>query len=72
MSESMDIDDLEEIEVKVILFGDQRVGKTNLIRLATKQEFNPQEESTLSPSNFTLNMEIDGIKFKINLWDIAG
>ena len=62
----------EEIEIKIILLGDQGVGKTNLINLATEREFNQHEESTLTSSVSTLKMEIDGIKFKVNLWDTVG
>ena len=64
--------DPEEIEIKIILLGDQGVGKTNLINLATEREFNQHEESTLTASFSTLKMEIDGIKFKVNLWDTVG
>ena len=65
-------EDQEEIEIKLILLGDQVVGKTNLINLATEKEFNQHEESTLSASFSTLKMEVDGIKFKVNLWDTVG
>ena len=65
-------EDPEEIEIKIILLGDQGVGKTNLINLATEREFNQHEESTLTSSFSTLKMEIDGIKFKVNLWDTVG
>ena len=65
-------EDPEEIEIKLILLGNQGVGKTNLINLATEKEFNQHEESTLSSSFSTLKMEVDGIKFKVNLWDTVG
>ena len=62
----------KEIEIKVILLGDQGVGKTNLINLATQKEFNPHEESTNCATFETLKMEIDDIKFIIKLWDTIG
>ena len=64
--------DPEEIEIKIILLGDQGVGKTNLINLAIEREFNQHEESTLTSSFSTLKMEIDGIKFIVKLWDTIG
>ena len=65
-------DEHNDIEIKVILLGDQGVGKTNLINLATQREFNPQEESSVVSTFSTLNMEIDGIKLRVNLWDTVG
>ena len=65
-------DEHNDIEIKVILLGDQGVGKTNLINLATQREFNPHEESSVVSTFSTLNMEIDGIKLRVNLWDTVG
>ena len=65
-------DEPEAIEIKIALLGDQGVGKTNLINLAAKRGFNPEEQSSITYSFYTLKMEIDGLKFKINLWDTVG
>ena len=62
----------KEREVKVILIGDQGVGKTNLINIATKKKFNPNEDSTSSSTFSILKMEVDDQKFQINLWDTIG
>ena len=72
MSKNKHENNQEEIEVKIILLGDQGVGKTNLINLATKREFNPNERSSITACHSTLKMEIDGLKFQINIWDTVG
>ena len=40
----------EEEEIKVILIGDSRVGKTNLINTSVDLPFNPIENMTISGS----------------------
>ena len=62
----------DQTDIKVILLGDQGIGKTNLINLATRKVFNPHEESTNCATFDILKMEIDGIKFIVKLWDTIG
>ena len=38
----------EDKEIKVILLGETGVGKTNLIRVATGEDFNPNTASTVT------------------------
>ena len=53
----------DQTDIKAILLGAQGLGKTNLINLATRKEFNTYEESTNCATFDLLKMEIDGIKF---------
>ena len=62
----------EEIEVKLILLGDQGVGKTNLINIVTRKGFNINEESTSSASFSILKLKVDEQNYRINLWDTIG
>ncbi len=62
----------EEIEVKLILLGDQGVGKTNLINIVTRKGFNINEESTSSASFSILKLKVDDQNYRINLWDTIG
>jgi len=58
-------------EVKVLVVGDERVGKTSVIRRLTKDEFNEDETSTkgVAISSFDINSEVVSVKSeKKTLW----
>jgi small GTP-binding protein len=63
-------------EVKVLVVGDERVGKTSVVRRLTKDEFNENETSTkgVAISSFDIDSEcstqMNGVK--LNIWDFAG
>ena len=64
--------DLLEDEVKVILIGEVKVGKTNLINIAMGSAFNENEEST-GASTFSLKtIPVMGKDYTIKLWDTIG
>ena len=62
----------EEKEIKVVLVGDAGVGKTNLIRVATGEEFNPNSSSTDANSYSEGQIVIKEKKYNYCLWDTAG
>jgi len=67
---------LNEIEddfiFKITVVGDGEVGKTSLIRRYTTASFKEDYIKTLGAQFSTYNEEIDGLKCKLSLWDIAG
>ena len=62
----------EEEEIKVILIGDSRVGKTNLINTSVDLPFNPIENMTINGSCVSKKIIINDKIYIINLWDTAG
>ena len=62
----------DEKEIKVILVGDTGVGKTNLIRVATGEDFSPDSASTVANNYSEGETVINGKTFKYCLWDTAG
>ena len=58
--------------IKVILVGDAGTGKTNLIGVATGQEFNSQNLTTTTCSYLRLMMKINNKEYQVNLWDTIG
>lgn len=57
---------------KFILVGDSGVGKSNILTMFTRNEFNTECRSTIGVEFATSIMEIDRAKIKIQLWDTAG
>ena len=60
------------VEIKAILVGNSGVGKTNLINVSVGQPFNYESKSTNCCSLSQKRLEINGIKYIINLWDTMG
>ena len=70
-----DNDDEEEQNqnsIKVILVGDSGTGKTNLIGVATGQQFNAATLTTTTCSYMRIVIKINDIEYKVNLWDTIG
>ena len=69
----MEEEEVEEKEsIKVILIGDTGVGKTNLINVASGRKFDENERSTLTASYVKVEVNIEGEKYIISLWDTIG
>ena len=62
----------EDKEIKIILLGETGVGKTNLIRVATGEDFNPNSASTVTNTYSEGSTIINEKTYKYNLWDTAG
>ena len=58
--------------VKIIIVGDQSVGKTKIINRYVKGEFSHDYMITIGMDFLTCNLELDNKIFKLNLWDTAG
>ena len=67
-----DIQKKECYKVKIIIVGDQSVGKTNIINRYVKGEFSKDYMITIGMDFLTCNLELDTKIFKLNLWDTAG
>ena len=60
------------IEIKTILVGSSGVGKTNLINVTVGQGFNESSKPKNCCNLLQKNLEINNIKYVINLWDTIG
>ena len=67
-----DVQKKECYKVKIIIVGDQSVGKTNIINRYVKGEFSKDYMITIGMDFLTCNLELDTKIFKLNLWDTAG
>lgn len=67
MSESED-----DFIFKISVVGDGEVGKTSLIKRYTSASFDGNYIKTIGAQFSTYDEEIDGLKCKLSLWDIAG
>ena len=69
------MDDEEEQSnnsIKVILVGDTGVGKTNLIAVATDNEFNINSLASTTCSFMKIIYKINNVEYVVNLWDTMG
>jgi len=57
---------------KVVLIGDQGVGKSNLLSRFTRDEFNPQSKSTIGVEFATRTINFSEKVVKAQIWDTAG
>ena len=62
----------KKYNIKVILLGEVFTGKTSLINNFLGNEYNPEEKSTLNPSQTYTELEINNNKFCLSLWDTMG
>ena len=58
--------------LKIIIIGDSNVGKTSFLDKFVNNNFQKVYLSTIGVDFFTKIIEVDGIKFKIHLWDSCG
>jgi len=57
---------------KVVLIGDSGVGKSNLLSLFTRNEFNLDSKSTIGVEFATRSISVDAKTVKAQIWDTAG
>lgn len=57
---------------RVVIIGDQCVGKSALLSRFTDDVFSPKIEPTIGIDFKTKTIEIDGFKINVQLWDTAG
>ncbi|XP_068743826.1 uncharacterized protein [Montipora capricornis] len=57
---------------KVVLIGDSGVGKSNLLSLFTRNEFDIASETTVGVDVATRSIQVDGKTIKAQIWDTAG
>ena len=62
----------DEICIKVTLIGESSVGKTCIINKFCKNIFEEKVESTLGANYSQKQIEINGRKIRLDLWDTAG
>ncbi len=58
--------------IKVILLGETGVGKTNIINIATNQNFEPEEKTTIVSSFSKVILKIKKKQYQLNIWDTIG
>ena len=58
--------------IKVILLGETGVGKTNIINIATNQNFEPEEKTTIASSFSKVILKIKKKQYQLNIWDTIG
>ena len=57
---------------KVVLIGDMKVGKTNIVSRYIKNEFNKDSMSTIGVEFGSKELVIEGHNVKVQIWDTAG
>ena len=63
---------IDEMNIKAIIIGSSGTGKTNIIRAATNNPFEEENNSTLASSFVSKSIDIDKKTYHIELWDTAG
>ena len=61
-----------DYKLKIVVIGDSRVGKTNLIKRFITNTFNQNSKSTLGVEFMSKLYKIKNHIFKIEIWDTAG
>jgi small GTP-binding protein len=61
-----------EVMFKVVLIGDMKVGKTNIVSRYIKNEFNKYSMSTIGVEFGSKELVIEGHNVKVQIWDTAG
>ena len=65
-------DEREDYKLKVVIVGDSGVGKSNLIKRFTTNEFNEHSKATVGVEFLSRYYKINDKIFKIEMWDTAG
>ena len=58
--------------IRIIIVGDEKVGKTNIINTASRNEFNENYLSSIGMDVSKLYIKINEKTFKLQLWDSSG
>ncbi|XP_055914469.1 ras-related protein Rab-18 [Eupeodes corollae] len=58
--------------IKILIIGESGVGKSSLIRRFVDNEFDDNHDVTIGVDFKTKLMNIDGVDFKLAIWDTAG
>lgn len=61
-----------EREVKVVILGEGRVGKTSLLLKFVRDQFDEHEESTVNANFLQKSLDVEGQSISLNIWDTAG
>jgi small GTP-binding protein len=59
-------------EPKIVLLGDESVGKTSIVAYATGQSFDPTESPTIGAQLFPQSLSCDEGTITVRIWDTAG
>lgn len=62
----------QKIQVKAVILGETRVGKTSLSERFHMKQFNPISQTTISAGCQRTDMNMDGTDFTFCIWDTAG
>ncbi|XP_002735512.2 uncharacterized protein LOC100370364 [Saccoglossus kowalevskii] len=63
---------MRSIEAKVVVLGSQGVGKTSVVLRYVSKHFSQKVTPTIGASFFTIKLNIDEHRVKLQLWDTAG
>lgn len=58
--------------IKIILLGNQAVGKTSLLEQYVNTSYKPRYRATLGANFLTKKVCIDNVKYALQIWDTAG
>jgi len=59
-------------DIKIVILGEGRVGKTSILCKYFKQKFDEGQKSTINPSLFEKEVNYKGKKIQLKFWDTAG
>ena len=65
-------DENYDIMYKIVLIGDSSVGKTNIMSIFVRNDFNIESKPTIGVEFSNRNIIHEGKKIKIQVWDTAG
>ncbi|KAM3145768.1 hypothetical protein pb186bvf_002063 [Paramecium bursaria] len=63
---------IDQFVCKVVLIGDQGVGKTSIFNRRLYDKFTLQTTSTVQPQTSPLKVMVQGVEVNVKLWDTAG
>ena len=66
------MDENKSYDIKIILLGEEKVGKTSLINVFMDKEFKEKLDRTEKGTSFSKAIEIDNKKLNVSMWDTMG